>query len=423
MDLEGLTRKLIDQDKNLKDELRHWLEFFKGKTDQNDLIAGTIVKEVVNSLKFSSFSFDRVGLTAGESGLGSRGVGDHMVHLKLFELSKRKLDSFDDAGIVQDLVISVDGIHSRLSYFPFLAGFHATKATLRDIMVKGGEPLGILVDIHLSDDSDISMLFDFEAGVSTVAEALEIPILAGSTLRIGGDLVLGERISGGVGSIGRLKGEPFSRKRIAKGQSIVMTEGNGGGTISSMAIFNGIEGVVEETLKIKDLEACSIINSSRDLVVSMTDVTNGGIRGDALEISEITNLSLVINEERFLDLINPKIRKVLEELRIDPFGLSIDSILIFTYYPEEVVRILNSKGVRSSVIGEVDEYKGYPVVTENGKEMRPSFRESPYTPIKALIGNNTRFTLDEIKRKLEIAYLNSAKKKEKVLKNLKAESN
>ncbi|MEM3946918.1 MAG: AIR synthase-related protein [Metallosphaera sp.] len=423
MDLEGLTRKLIDQDKNLKDELRHWLEFFKGKTDQNDLIAETIVKEVVNSLKFSSFSFDRVGLTAGESGLGSRGVGDHMVHLKLFELSKRKLDSFDDAGIVQDLVISVDGIHSRLSYFPFLAGFHATKATLRDIMVKGGEPLGILVDIHLSDDSDISMLFDFEAGVSTVAEALEIPILAGSTLRIGGDLVLGERISGGVGSIGRLKGEPFSRKRIAKGQSIVMTEGNGGGTISSMAIFHGIEGVVEETLKIKDLEACSIINSSRDLVVSMTDVTNGGIRGDALEISEITNLSLVINEERFLDLINPKIRKVLEELRIDPFGLSIDSILIFTYYPEEVVRILNSKGVRSSVIGEVDEYKGYPVVTENGKEMRPSFRESPYTPIKALIGNNTRFTLDEIKRKLEIAYLNSAKKKEKVLKNLKAESN
>ncbi|MEM4076812.1 MAG: AIR synthase-related protein, partial [Metallosphaera sp.] len=363
------------------------------------------------------------GLTAGESGLGSRGVGDHMVHLKLFELSKRKLDSFDDAGIVQDLVISVDGIHSRLSYFPFLAGFHATKATLRDIMVKGGEPLGILVDIHLSDDSDISMLFDFEAGVSTVAEALEIPILAGSTLRIGGDLVLGERISGGVGSIGRLKGEPFSRKRIAKGQSIVMTEGNGGGTISSMAIFHGIEGVVEETLKIKDLEACSIINSSRDLVVSMTDVTNGGIRGDALEISEITNLSLVINEERFLDLINPKIRKVLEELRIDPFGLSIDSILIFTYYPEEVVRILNSKGVRSSVIGEVEEYKGYPVVTENGKEMRPSFRESPYTPIKALIGNNTRFTLDEIKRKLEIAYLNSAKKKEKVLKNLKAESN
>ncbi|MEM0278489.1 MAG: AIR synthase-related protein [Metallosphaera sp.] len=423
MDLEGLTRKLIDQDKNLKDELRHWLEFFKGKTDQNDLIAETIVKEVVNSLKFSSFSFDRVGLTAGESGLGSRGVGDHMVHLKLFELSKRKLDSFDDAGIVQDLVISVDGIHSRLSYFPFLAGFHATKATLRDIMVKGGEPLGILVDIHLSDDSDISMLFDFEAGVSTVAEALGIPILAGSTLRIGGDLVLGERISGGVGSIGRLKGEPFSRKRIAKGQSIVMTEGNGGGTISSMAIFHGIEGVVEETLKIKDLEACSIINSSRDLVVSMTDVTNGGIRGDALEISEITNLSLVINEERFLDLINPKIRKVLEELRIDPFGLSIDSILIFTYYPEEVVRILNSKGVRSSVIGEVEEYKGYPVVTENGKEMRPSFRESPYTPIKALIGNNTRFTLDEIKRKLEIAYLNSAKKKEKVLKNLKAESN
>ncbi len=325
----------------------------------------------------------------------------------------------DDAGISEDIVVSVDGIHSRLSYFPFLAGFHATKATLRDIMVKGAKPMGIIVDIHLSDDSDVSMLFDFEAGVSTVAEFIGVPILAGSTLRIGGDMVLGERISGGVASVGRLMGKPFSRAMIRKGHKIIMSEGNGGGTISSMAIFHGIEGIVEETLKIKDLETCRVAQELGEFVDSMTDVTNGGIRGDALEIAEVTSLSLVIDEEKFLEMINPKVRSILGELGIDPFGLSIDSILIFTNYPEKVLESLRSHNIKADIIGEVSENKGYPIVTTAGKEMRPSFRESPYTPVKSVIGNYTGLSLEQIKEKIHMAYLNSLKKKENVLKNLK----
>ncbi|ABP96288.1 MULTISPECIES: AIR synthase-related protein [Metallosphaera] len=424
MDLEGYARRLWNHldESQMREELLRWLEFYKGKRELNQDFVDAVIREVKNSENFKEFSFTRVGLTAGDSGLGSRGLGDNLIHLKLFELSKRNLETFDDAGIVQDIVVSVDGIHSRLSYFPFLAGFHATKATLRDIMVKGAIPLGILVDIHLSDDSDVSMLFDFEAGVSTVADALNVPILAGSTLRIGGDMVLGERISGGVASVGRLQGEPFTRKRISEGQHIVMTEGHGGGTISSMAIFHGIEGVVEETLRVKDLEACLAVRRVRNLVSSMTDVTNGGIRGDALEISEVTNVSLVIDEDEFLSLINPRIRKAMNELGIDPFGLSLDSILIFTNNPDEVIRTLRDNHVQAKTIGEVTRRRGYPIVTRDGREMRPAFRESPYTPIKAVIGNYSPMDLDEIKKRLERAYLNSLSKKEKVLKNLKTGS-
>jgi len=54
-------------------------------------------------------------------------------------------------------------------------------------MVKGAYPLGLIVDIHLSDDSDVGMLIDFEAGVTSIGKALNVPILSGSTLRIGGD--------------------------------------------------------------------------------------------------------------------------------------------------------------------------------------------------------------------------------------------
>ena len=189
-----------------------------------------------------------------------------------------------------------------------------------------------------------------------------------------------------------------------------------------MAIFHGIEGVVEETLRVKDLEACLAVRRVRNLVSSMTDVTNGGIRGDALEISEVTNVSLVIDEDEFLSLINPRIRKAMNELGIDPFGLSLDSILIFTNNPDEVIRTLRDNHVQAKTIGEVTRRRGYPIVTRDGREMRPAFRESPYTPIKAVIGNYSPMDLDEIKKRLERAYLNSLSKKEKVLKNLKTGS-
>lgn len=210
MDLEGIIRKLYPNIAKAREKIIDEIKFYKGDKYNVEEIADIIIKEIINSIKADEiYTFPKTGISAGEAGLGSRGIGDHIIHSKLFELTGKSIDEFDDAGIKNNIVVSIDGIHSRLSYFPFLAGFYASKATLRDIMVKGAEPLGLIVDIHLSDDSDLGMLVDFEAGVATISNVLNIPILAGSTLRIGGDLVLGERISGAVGSVGLLRGEIF----------------------------------------------------------------------------------------------------------------------------------------------------------------------------------------------------------------------
>lgn len=421
MDLEGIIRKLYPNIAKAREKIMEEIKFYKGNKYNVEEMTDIIIKEIVNSIKADKiYTFPKTGISAGEAGLGSRGIGDHIIHSKLFELTGKSIDEFDDAGIKNNIVVSIDGIHSRLSYFPFLAGFYASKATLRDIMVKGAEPLGLIVDIHLSDDSDLGMLVDFEAGVATISNALNIPILAGSTLRIGGDLVLGERISGAVGSVGLLKGRDFSRRRIKRGMRIVMTEGNGGGTIATTAIYNGIPEIVGETLKIKDLIACEIVRDYLyNYIYSMTDVTNGGIRGDATEISKITNLSLIIDEDKFISLINSKVRKMLEDLNIDPFGISIDSILIFTDNEDLVKRKLKEFGIESDIIGYVDEYKNYPILTYNGKELKPQFRESPYTPIKKYIGNYSPYTVEEISKRLDNAILEAKKKMDEVLKNLK----
>ncbi|EZQ03159.1 MULTISPECIES: AIR synthase-related protein [Acidianus] len=416
MDLEGLARRLDKQ--RAKQEILELLEIYKGKNDFNEKLANTIIEEVDLSKIYSYWEPIRVGITSGNAGLGSRGIGDHLIHEKLFELSGKSVDTFDDAGIQEDIAISIDGIHSRLSYYPFLAGFHATKATLRDIMVKGANPLGLIVDIHVSDDTDISYLLDFEAGVSTVADAIGVKILSGSTLRIGGDVVIGERISGGVGAIGKISNKKYLRSNVKKGMKIIMTEGNGGGTIASTAIFHGYHGIVDETLKVDELMACSAILSSENSAEAMTDVTNGGLRMDAIEISEISHVTFRINVDKFFSMINPNVLKMLHDLDIDPLGVSIDSILIFSK-DEDILRILSKAGIRSEIIGEVEDFSGSSIIDETGKPIQPKFRESPYTPVKKVIGNISPYTLDELKIKLDIA-LNEAKmRKDKVLKNLK----
>lgn len=85
----------------------------------------------------------------GKQGVGCRGVGDFFVHKLIANLSETKKQPFlsptslDDAGAVRlcdtgdlksvdDVIIvsKMEGIHSRLSDFPFVCGFHVTRACL-----------------------------------------------------------------------------------------------------------------------------------------------------------------------------------------------------------------------------------------------------------------------------------------------------
>ena len=111
-----------------------------------------------------------------------------------------------------------------------------------------------MVDTHLGDDADVGKLFDFMAGVSTISELAKVPITAGSTLRIGGDMVIGNRLVGGISAVG-LCNRLLARRNIKIGDKILMTEGAGGGTISTTAIYSGNHEVVKETMNIKFLQA------------------------------------------------------------------------------------------------------------------------------------------------------------------------
>ncbi|MBD3229674.1 MAG: hypothetical protein GF329_15950 [Candidatus Lokiarchaeota archaeon] len=416
-DLEGLSRKLIEKKYSNDDILNKLIDvylIYKDITKSDAIgLAEAVLEEVKNSSKEAQDQFTRLllnypksNVSIGEQGVGCRGWGDFFVHNLLAKLSETSTkaylapDSLDDAGAVvlrkRDqnnkiyITSKMEGMHSRLSDFPFIAGFHVTRAALRDLYVKGSDPISIMIDIHLGDDTDIGKLFDFMGGVSAVAELTKIPITAGSTLRIGGDMVIGTRITGGIGAVGITK-KVLARRNISRNDIILMTEGSGGGTIATTAIYSGNPDVVKETMNIKFLSASQAIleNELLNEINCMCDVTNGGIRGDLNEIAQEANIGISIEEEKFRSLVNPKVNNLLKSCNVDYLGVSLDALLIFCP-KSSVKRILNvvsKAGVKIDIIGRTNDKGNIKLKTKDGEiKLLTKYRESAYTKVKQVIG-------------------------------------
>lgn len=428
MDLEGFAKRgLRRHDPEVGSKLAAMIMEVKDiSKDQADKLAQAVLEEARATLnpRGDVFSLQNSGVTMGDFGVGSRGSGDFYTHTKIAEVIGRTgavVDSteLDDSGVVKAdgsyIVVTVDGMHSRLSDYPFLAGFHVTRAALRDIYVMGSRPVALLSDIHLADDGDVAKLFDHIAGISTVSELTGVPLVTGSTLRIGGDMVIGDRLTGCVGAVG-VADRLTPRKDAKPGDVIMMTEGAGGGTVCAAALYYGWHEVVDETLNIKFLRACEALIKKDLTIHAMTDVTNGGIRGDAKEISYTAGVKLVFEEERMHKLVNPKVQNMLEVLEIDYLGVSIDALLIIA--PEdqsrEIARTIRDTGVAIDVIGSVENGKGAELHIDGvATDFSPRFRESAYTPIKKAIGQDAKRDFSEMKERVDhAACLAIAKKKE-----------
>ena len=284
----------------------------------------------------------------------------------------------------------------------------------------GAEAVALISDIHLADDGDIGKIFDFTAGICAVSEAVNVPLIGGSTLRVGGDMVIGDRLVSAVGAIGVIKeGEPTARRNAEVGDVILMTEGSGGGTITTTALYYGWFDVIYETLNVDFIKACQNLIRSGLIkkVHAMTDVTNGGLRGDAYEISKTAKVSLVFDKEKVYKTINPKVLEMLEALNIDPLGVSTDSLMIICSeeYAEEI-----KKSTKAIEVGYVEEgEESYLVDGNNRVPLKPMFRESAYTPVKKVVGEKKPGDFEEMKEKVKRACDEAIKKKDFVVELLK----
>ncbi len=454
-DLEGLTRNLIKKGVLKDDIVKRLIQEYKDFKDIDNSLAKkyseaileecrkSSIEKISNSFVKDLLRINEANVTVGKQGVGCRGAGDFFVHKLIGEFSETSNKAFlspsslDDAGAVklidfkgfgntsfnkENLLIvsKMEGIHSRLSDFPFICGFHVARACLRDLYVKGAKPISLMIDVHLGDDADVGKLFDFMAGISTIAELASVPITAGSTLRIGGDMVIGNRLVGGVSAVGVCE-RLLARRNIQVGDKILMTEGAGGGTISTTAIYSGNHEVVKETLNIKFLEACEVVLNSEysDEIHTMCDVTNGGLRGDLYEINYEANCGVTVFEQKVRSLVNSKVLTMLEKVKVDYLGVSLDSLLIYCAkdVADKIIADLAKINIKCSEIGYVDDSNQVSMVFENDqkKAILPRFRESAYTKIKQEIGEETPEKAKTMEKQIEEAVSGALLKRKKII--------
>ena len=237
-------------------------------------------------------------------------------------------------------------------------------------------------------------------------------------------MVLGDRLVSAVGAIGVSEYPPTARKRAEVGDVILLTEGSGGGTITTTALYHGMFDVVWETLDINFIKASEAIFGSGLLpeVHAMTDVTNGGLRGDAHEISRTTGLGLTFYHDKIRKMINPRVLQMLEKLDIDPLGVSVDSLMIIVpgEVSDDVKKVINDVGVPISEIGFVDETGISKLVKDDvEEELKPLFREAAYTKIKKIVGDTQPDDFELMKQKVEESALAAIKKKDKIVEAIK----
>ncbi len=434
MDLEGYARRALRRGESYDTVLKKLTECIIEVKDISPNEAQALAKAIIGEVEATShleddlMSFTPSGVTMGEFGVGSRGGGDFYTHEKIAEIigdTGAFIDSsqLDDSGVVSAngkyVVVTVDGMHSRLSDFPFLAGFHVTRAALRDIYVMGACPVALFSDIHLADDGDVAKIFNYTAGIAAVSELVNVPLITGSTLRMGGDMVIGDRMTGCVGAVG-IADDLTPRKEARPGDLILMTEGAGGGTISTAALYFGRPRIVRETLNVRFLRACQVLLGAGFIpkIHAMTDVTNGGIRGDAAEISKVSGTKLVFEEEKLRSLVNPAVLGMLDELDIDYLGVSLDALLVIPP-PEvaaDVLQLLREHGIAAGIVGRVEKGSGAQLTKGNKCiDLTPKFRESAYTPIKKVVGESTKLDVPMMCTKVDTAAKNAAKKKADII--------
>ncbi len=445
VDLEFIANRLLDSDRQLARQ--KLVETYVMAKNLDPRLAAAFADAVLEEVALSRrkprdplvkrvLGTYTTGVNAGRFGVGSRGEGDFIVHRLIARIAHtanrhsrikvvlEPVDHDDVGGVAigggQIVVGSIDGAHSRLSGYPFLMGFHAARAALRDVCVKGADPLFLVDDVHLADDGDVAKILEFVGGVAAVSEASGVPLVSGSTLRVGGDMVLGDRLVGAVGCVGYSTGHLTVRRHVSVGDQIIMTEGSGGGTISTTAIYSGRPDVALETLNLDFYFAVVALKKAGlfTRLHAVTDVTNGGLRGDLQGMADSCSVKILVDEEQVESMVNPMVLDMLRELGIDPLGLSLDSLLIFTppRLTERVLGELSKNNIRAAVVGAVE--KGGGCFGMRGgveRPLKPLFRESPYTKLKKLVGTDTPKAKKQMERSLERAARSIIRKKSRVV--------
>lgn len=252
-------------------------------------------------------------------------------------------------------------------------GSHSVHITANDLAASGAEPLGIMVTILLTPETEEAQLKEMMRGLESACEELNIEVMGGHTEIT--DVVKQPIIS--ITGVGRIKKEEVLTTSAAKpGQDVVITKWIGlEGT--SIAAKEKEEKLLErfapsfvETAKRFD-RYLSVVPEAKIAkawgVSAMHDITEGGVFGALWEMGSGSGAGLDIDLKKIP--IRQETVEVCEVLGLNPYILmSSGSMLITTDDGFGLVRKLEQVGIHAAVVGKVTDSNDR--ILRNGEDTR-----------------------------------------------------
>jgi hydrogenase expression/formation protein HypE len=290
----------------------------------------------------------------------------------------------EDCSVIEfgdfECVVSTDPITGADSDI----GRLAVHVNCNDIASCGVEPIGILVTILAPEKTTLNELKSVMKEIDEECKALNVEILGGHT-----------EITRAVNKL------IISCTAIGKGKkgAAVATSGakvNDDIVITKNLAMEGTSIVVNDYFQfIKDILSDGEAEEARDYVNnisvveegivagnfgvnSMHDITEGGVLGALWEMADASKVGFMVYKEKMP--ISKVTEKICDKLQVDPLRfISSGSMLITTNNGSDLIKELQNKGIKATIIGNITNKKGILVENELEQEVQPPERDELFT--------------------------------------------
>lgn len=288
-----------------------------------------------------------------------------------------------ELGEGEALVMSTDPITGTVKDL----GKHCIHITANDLAASGAEPLGVMLTVLLTEETEESEIKKMMAEAEEVCKVLNMEILGGHTEIT--DVVKQPLIT--VTGVGKIRKERLLNQVHAKPNlDVVITKWIGLEATSILA--------KEREEELLETFSPAFVNTAKDFdqylsvvpegriasemgASAMHDITEGGVFGALWELASAGNVGLEIDLKAIP--IRQETVEVCEHFDANPYQImSSGSMLIAIQDGAALVRALNAEGIAASVVGRTTE--GRDKILRNGQEIRYLDRPQPDELYKAL---------------------------------------
>jgi hydrogenase expression/formation protein HypE len=263
------------------------------------------------------------------------------------------------------------------------AAWFALHIIASDSVTSGLKPKYLSIDLNLPVEMTKEQLAIVWDVIHSECKKLGIAIITGHTARYEN---CHYPMVGGATMIGIGEKDEYVTPSLARvGDNVIITKGpaiEASGIFASMfpqlmerefgTEFNQKAQQLFFKMSVVEDALTAISIGVRDNGVSaMHDATECGILGALYEVAQAANLGIRVEKEKIL--IEDCVEEICNYFGIDPYASISEGTLIITcreHKAKQVVRLLNIKGIKSSIVGELTGPEHGMTLVSNGKERK-----------------------------------------------------